>query len=77
MGCGFVTQLITRVFIYLLGCSFRVRGKIYGKQEVRTMESGAGGGLFFTGEGAGVGGGGVAVWKWLSQAQTAEKDSPQ
>ncbi|KAL8148212.1 zinc finger CCCH domain-containing protein 48-like [Apium graveolens] len=43
--------------------SFTERGRIYSKQEVRSIQIGPGG-LFFTGDGTGE----VRVWKWLTEA---------
>ncbi|CAK9135218.1 unnamed protein product [Ilex paraguariensis] len=45
--------------------SFSERGKIFSKQEVRSIQLGPGG-LFFTGDGTGE----VRVWKWSTE-QTA------
>ncbi|KAK6117550.1 hypothetical protein DH2020_048705 [Rehmannia glutinosa] len=42
--------------------SFSERGKIFGKQEVRSIQIGPGG-LFFTGDGSGQ----VRVWKWSAE----------
>ncbi|KAI8564724.1 hypothetical protein RHMOL_Rhmol03G0204000 [Rhododendron molle] len=42
--------------------SFSERGKIFAKQEVRSIQVGPGG-LFFTGDGTGK----VRVWKWLAE----------
>ncbi|XP_059667024.1 zinc finger CCCH domain-containing protein 48-like [Cornus florida] len=46
--------------------SFSERGKIFAKQEVRSIRIGPGG-LFFTGDGAGE----VRVWKWLAETTAA------
>uniref|UniRef100_A0A5B7C4B1 Uncharacterized protein n=2 Tax=Davidia involucrata TaxID=16924 RepID=A0A5B7C4B1_DAVIN len=42
--------------------SFSERGKIFAKQEVRSIQMGPGG-LFFTGDGTGR----VRVWQWLAE----------
>ncbi|XP_059629382.1 zinc finger CCCH domain-containing protein 48-like [Cornus florida] len=46
--------------------SFSERGKIYAKQEIRSIQIGPGG-LFFTGDGTGQ----VRVWKWLAEPTPA------
>ncbi|TQD88029.1 hypothetical protein C1H46_026452 [Malus baccata] len=43
--------------------SFSERGKIFSKQEIRSIQVGPGG-LFFTGDGTGQ----VKVWKWTEPA---------
>ncbi|XP_047943570.1 zinc finger CCCH domain-containing protein 48-like [Salvia hispanica] len=45
--------------------SFSERGKIFSKEEVRSLQIGPGG-LFFTGDGSGQ----VRVWKWSSESTT-------
>ncbi|GAB4826032.1 Zinc finger CCCH domain-containing protein 48 [Ancistrocladus abbreviatus] len=46
--------------------SFLERGRIFAKQEIRSIQIGPGG-LFFTGDGTGQ----VRVWKWLPEPATA------
>lgn len=45
---------------------FSERGKIFSKEEVRSIQVGPGG-LFFTGDGSGQ----VRVWKWSAEPSTA------
>lgn len=51
------------LMFYIFGYSFSERGKIFSKQEVRSIQIGPGG-LFFTGDGTGE----VRVWKWLAES---------
>lgn len=60
-SCAF-SLINLKVFI-LFWFSFLERGRIYSKQEVRSIQIGPGG-LFFTGDGTGE----VRVWKWLTEA---------
>ena len=49
--------LICLLFFY----RFNERGKIFAKEEVRSMKAGPGG-LFFSGDGTGE----LKVWKWVA-----------
>ncbi|KAL1219838.1 Zinc finger CCCH domain-containing protein 63 [Cardamine amara subsp. amara] len=46
--------------------SFTERGKIFAKQEIRSIQIGPGG-IFFTGDGTGL----VKVWKWHTEPTAA------
>lgn len=41
---------------------FSERGKIFSKEEIRSIQAGPGG-IFFTGDGTGL----MKVWKWLAE----------
>lgn len=56
----FLFSMFIKNFYYWF--SFSERGKLYSKEEVRSMQIGPAG-LFFTGDGTGE----VRVWKWLAE----------